>query len=88
MLSVDFGSTLLALAAFIARYNDEPAAVRGRIKFCALVESANKRAEKMSLVRRDNYSANEILDVISEWIQDPVTVSRNTGDFRPKPKFS
>lgn len=74
-MSVDFGTTLVMLAQFFARYNDEPAVARARVKFCALVESGNKRFDKPSPVRRDNNLAHEVLDVITEWVQDPATVS-------------
>jgi hypothetical protein len=76
LFMVDVGETLAMLAQFISRYNAEPAAARARLKFCSLVESANKRAERLALIRRDmcSNSSSDVLDIISEWIADPVTV--------------
>jgi hypothetical protein len=71
MVSLDFGSLLLQLSGFIGRYNDDPAAARGRIKFCTLIESASKRAETRSLMRNTNSWTHDILNVMSEWIKDP-----------------
>jgi hypothetical protein len=72
-INVDFSSLLLQFATFIGRFNEDAAAARSRVKFCALIESASKRAEARSLMRNDSWS-QEILSVISEWIKDPAQV--------------
>lgn len=72
LLTLDSSATLNALATFIARFS-EPAAYRVRIKFCALCESASDRSEEMA-VRKD-WACHDVLDVVSEWIQDPAMVS-------------
>lgn len=68
VLIIDINSTLLALAAFIARFNIT-ASVRIKIKFCLLCELVYVRMASLTL-RKDSTARHNILDITMEWIQD------------------
>jgi hypothetical protein len=75
VLSIDISTTLLALAGFIARFTD-PISYRIKIKYCALCESVCDRADTLSLRGKDSSARHNILDIVMEWIVEPVAVRK------------
>jgi neurofibromin 1 len=69
---MDISTTLLALAGFVARFND-PVMYRIKIKYCALCDSVCARTDTLSF-RKDAADRHNILDTIMDWIQDPAPV--------------
>ncbi|KAH7916805.1 hypothetical protein BJ138DRAFT_1121610 [Hygrophoropsis aurantiaca] len=69
-LSIDLGSILHVLVGFISRFSD-PTSYRIRIKFCALCDSICERIDTLTL-RKDDLSRNRILDIVMDWLQDPI----------------
>jgi hypothetical protein len=69
---MDIGTTSLALAGFVNRFND-PMAYRIKIKFCAFCDSVCSRTDALSF-RKDTADRHSILDIVMEWIQDPAPV--------------
>ena len=69
---IDVSTTLVALAGFIARFNNALSS-RIRLKLCALCDCVCERTETLTL-RRDTPARYHIIDILMEWIQDPSTV--------------
>ena len=70
---MDINTTLLALAESVARFN-EASTHRIKIKYCGLCDSVCDRTDTLSF-RKDTGDRHNILDIIMEWIQDPIGVS-------------
>ncbi|KAG1755407.1 hypothetical protein EDB19DRAFT_1661084 [Suillus lakei] len=70
-LSIDLGSILHILVAFISRFSD-PVSYRIRVKFCALCDSICHRTDTLTL-RKDDLSRNRIIDIVMDWFQDPTS---------------
>lgn len=78
---IDISTTLVALAGFIARFNN-PLSYRIRLKLCALCDCVCERTETLTL-RRDTNARHLIIDILMEWIQDPHIVrdEQNMHEF-------
>jgi hypothetical protein len=74
-LQNSFGNSLLLLAHFIARFDQEFTPVRLRIKFCQLVELAAKRADPSGILRRETFERHEILEMVADWVKEPSSVN-------------
>jgi hypothetical protein len=70
--NIDISNTLVALAGFIARFNNSQS-YRIRLKLCALCDCVCERADTLTL-RRDTSARHNIIDILMEWIQDPFAV--------------
>lgn len=70
--NIDISDILVALAGFIARFNN-PQSYRIRLKLCALCDCVCERTDALTL-RRDTSARHNIIDILMEWIQDPLSV--------------
>jgi neurofibromin 1 len=71
-LSININTTLLALASFIARFNNFTSQ-RIKIKFCSLCDSVCDHADSLTL-RKDTNTRHKTLDIVMDWIKNPSTV--------------
>lgn len=70
--NIDIGTTLVALAGFIARFNNSQSC-RVRLKLCALCDCVCERKDTLTL-RRDTSARHDIIDILMEWMLDPSSV--------------
>jgi hypothetical protein len=74
-MATDMVSTLLSLAQVAVRFADL-ISLRSRIKLCSLCDSVLSRLDAMAL-RKDDEKRAALLDLLLDWPQDPLTVSRS-----------
>jgi hypothetical protein len=75
VMGIDISSTLFALGSFVSRF-DNRLSYRIQTKYCALCDCVCDRADALTL-RKDTGTRQNILHLITEWIQNPVPVSHS-----------
>jgi hypothetical protein len=78
-VSMDISTTLLALGGSVDRMN-EATSLRLKMKYCALCDSVCARTGTISSYK-DMGDRHNILDIVMEWIQEPMPVCFLSSDI-------